>query len=285
MQIKAGGYIRNPYDERDFKFPSYKKHFARLEVVGTDEIFIPINTPVSDQGNIGSCVANAICDSFEIIMPQPVQLSRLFLYWNSRNEIQSVEIQNPLLEDGGTFPRAAYRVLKLLGAAREETYPYDGRSVHDGGIVNERPSLLAYEEGYDHKITGYAAIDRDNSLISNIMLAVRAGHPVTFGTDVGSEFMSYQGDLGDVYAWLPPGISEGGHCMAIVGYQMRSGHAYMLVRNSWSIEWGMPHPLCAKGSVRRDPIYGGGYFWMHPSWLSANMTSDFATPTLSATFA
>ena len=79
--------------------------------------------PVYDQGQLGSCTANAIAAAFEFdqrkqklddFMP-----SRLFIYYNER------EIEGTVGADSGAMIRDGIKVVAKLGVCTEDTWPYD----------------------------------------------------------------------------------------------------------------------------------------------------------------
>lgn len=218
------GFRRSPLDGRDRDFADIE---PRLRAAGRrasgQGVWLDERTPISDQGALGSCVANATCDAVEHVMPHPTQLSRLFVYWNARRS------HGEECVDEGTHCRAAFASLSKLGAPPESVWPYD--PAH----VLERPSLFAYEQAYDHKIHAYYAIRAyGEARLDAIESALRGGLPVVFGTDVGDELDATDGKT----PLRPPRRVTGGHAMMISGVEWWGSRRVWTVRNSWGRSFG-----------------------------------------------
>ena len=250
--VKLGGWRPDLPDSRDLNFESLLPDLLSsmpLGVVASDEYMISSTTPISDQGKLSSCVANAVCDAFELLRGDGAQLSRLFVYWNARRS------HGDECKDEGTFVRAAFSSLGKLGVCPEEVWPYDV------GNVAMRPSVLAYSSGYDHKIAGFYRIMKDGAFLDNLEVAIRANHPVVFGTLIGKEFTEYDGSA-DVI-WHAPARPIGGHAMVIDGVRYIGERRDWRLRNSWSVGWGQ-----------------GGCAWASSDWLTDPTSQDFWVATL-----
>ena len=198
------------WDGKDNDFDEIKSHLYtiknRINSNENQEHIILEKTPISDQGNLGSCVANAWCDMLEILQglrgENVIQLSRLFLYWTARDltGIQSGDL--------GTYNRAAAHQLRKVGVVAEKWYPYNVNKVYDA------PELDLYTMAANNRINSfYRIFSYGAQKIKDIELAIRANHPVTIGTCVGKEFISYCGG-NQVFSF--PTKSEGLHAMIIV---------------------------------------------------------------------
>src|SRR5438105_8191782 len=79
--------------------------------------------PVYDQGQLGSCTANAIGAAFEYEQVQEKQKdfmpSRLFIYYNER------AIEGTVDSDSGAMIRDGIKCAAKLGVCSEDTWPYD----------------------------------------------------------------------------------------------------------------------------------------------------------------
>ncbi len=90
-------------------------------------------------------------------------------------------------------------------------------------------------------------------------MAIRANHPVIFGTRVGSEFQKY---VGEDKVFDIPADDIGGHAMIIVGIRINSnGQKEFLIRNSWG-NWGQQ-----------------GHAWLSANYLMWSKTNDVFVPT------
>jgi C1A family cysteine protease len=201
------------------------KHLLTTVFVPSTGLFLEERTPISSQGSAGTCAANATCDACEQVMPTVVQLSRRFVYWNA------LRSRREETKDEGTDLYACFNSLKIQGACEESIWPYDPSAV----LV--RPSLQAYERGYDNRlITFYSIRPYGSTALESIDDALHSGCPVAFGLRVNvASFRNYK--AGSVIE--APSITDGGHAMVIVGYKtLESGRKVYIFRNSWSTSWG-----------------------------------------------
>ena len=217
------------------------------------------STP-TDQLSMQSCVGNATADSVEILNAieglQQVQLSRLFIYSCARMlQDDNGDGKNDLNLDEGTYVRLAFDVLARFGVCEETLWPYDLDKV----LVS--PSLIALRQATGHRIHSYYRIkSTGDGRISDVITALRANHPVVFGTLIDKEFETLMGD-GPIET--PMGTSIGGHCMIVVGY---IGGNFK-VKNSWGQSWG-----------------DEGFCYMKPDYLTWSGTNDLWVPTLGTRF-
>lgn len=239
---RMGAYRIDVEDTRDMLFGVLRAQLT-LTVIPVDEHILPVTTPISDQIDIGSCVCNAACDAVELLSGiNPVQLSRLDLYWKCRAQLGEEDM------DEGTYPRTAFSQLAKVGVARESLWPYDTKKVF------VRPPISALEDAYNHRITGYFRINSTGAAREEeIRHAILTGHPVVFGTEVGEPFCLYDGSNENL-VWNYPAHSVGGHAMVIVGFRKRQNGEYdYLIRNSWGLGWGSrAHP---------------GHAWASSGWV------------------
>lgn len=210
-------------------FISIESGFAKYAAANnTLDYSIPEYTPISDQASLGSCVANASCDAFEILMGiqnknSVVQLSRLFLYYNARAYIKAVD------KDDGCYISHALDSLTTLGICREDTWKYNILKVF------AQPNIMAYAEANDNKLSDFYKINKNR--LDSIEQAVRSNHPVIFGTPVSQAFANskYNSEL-PIFSL--PSVSIGRHAMIIVGVKYINGIRHFEVRNSWGKSWG-----------------------------------------------
>lgn len=182
-------------------------------------------SPVEDQGQSNSCTANATVGALEYHQRRTggafTDISRLFVYWNSR------QLASSQGEDCGSFIHHSMAAVLAHGACEESVWPFDLSQV----LV--QPPQNAYQNGSQHEAVQYARTMLGNSVVQ----ALAAGLPVVFGTYAPSRFYEEAGQTGLMPAPAerldPPG---GGHAMLIVGYDLPS--KTWLVRNSWGERWG-----------------------------------------------
>lgn len=213
-------------------------------------------TPISNQLSLGSCAANSGSDMWEILYgqnhPNDVpQLSRLFLYWNARVYSQDTG------KDEGTYIHNAIDSLTKMGVCLESLWPYDVSKVFT------QPNQICYKQGDDNTFKNYYQImSFDNERLDEIELAIRANHPVVFGTQVDQDLMNYTGDPNKVFEF--PKNPKGGHAILVTGVRTNAaGKREFLIRNSWGAGWGI-----------------GGHAWFSSEYMTNDETSDIFVGTL-----
>jgi C1A family cysteine protease len=213
--------------------------------------------PVYDQGQLGSCTANATAAVLEHQEMQEsegaVTPSRLFIYYGER------EIEGTIGQDAGAQIRDGIKVLATAGAPPEEPdWPYEISK------FAERPPAKAYEDAkLDQAIEYQRVIPGDPG--APVRTAVQAHHPVVFGFSVPASFEDPAWKAAEQALPLPAPNEKiiGGHAVVIVGWdytKLTFPVNVLEIRNSWGGEWG-----------------DRGYFWMDAEWFAPtnNLTSDF----------
>jgi len=222
--IKRFGWIPDLPDARD---QLYAAPLATLQQLPPKVDLTAHCPPVYDQGELGSCTANAIAGAIEFAqrkehLPTPTTPSRLFIYYNERVIEHTVDI------DSGAMIRDGIKSVHAQGACRETSWPYVIAQFDD------RPSPGAYEEARRHLVSGYQRILRS---LSQMKGCLAAGYPFVFGFTVYDSFLSDAvASTGHVPMPGPAETIEGGHAVVAVGYDDAT-HRF-LVRNSWGTTWG-----------------------------------------------
>ncbi len=183
---------------------------------------------VEDQGQIGSCVANAAVGALEHQQRKAgkpvVELSRMFVYFNARRMSGSER------EDGGTTTAQGMAAFLAFGAPPEGVWPYDPN------LLRTEPSRQAYDHASPNTPIEYARVDG----MQNIKGAIASGYPVVMGVSIPQWCYQEAGKTGVMpnppQAEVDKAKRETGHSMLLVGYDLDGG--YFTVRNSWGQDWG-----------------------------------------------
>ena len=206
--------------------------------------------PVYDQGELGSCTANAIAAAIEFDqkkqkMAQPFTPSRLFIYYNER------AMEGTIATDSGAMLRDGIKSIASQGACPEVMWPYVEQH------FSERPPAPCYKAGKAHPAVAYSRLAQD---LMRMKTCLAQGYPFVFGFTVYESFECDQ--VAHTGIATLPSASEtalGGHAVMAVGYNDAS--STVLVRNSWGSGWGM-----------------GGYFTLPYDYITdANLAADFWT--------
>jgi len=181
---------------------------------------------IVDQGQLGSCTANAIVSGLrEYLLEQKaawVALSRLFLYWQERN------MEDTVSEDSGAEIRDGMKVLNQIGVCPEVDWPYDISTFTNPPTDKMVADTAPYKVAEYHRITSLA----------QLKAALAEGLPVVIGIEVYESFESDDVASSGVVP-MPDTTKEqdlGGHAVLVVGYD--DDKSQLIVRNSWGITWG-----------------------------------------------
>jgi len=208
-------------------------------------------SPIVDQGQLGSCTANAIASGLReyllINKATWIALSRLFLYWEERN------LEGTVNEDSGAEIRDGMKVLNKIGVCPEIDWPYDIST------FTNTPTDKMVADATPYKIVEYHRIIS----LEQLKAALAEGLPVVIGIEVYESFESNTVAKTGIVP-LPNTSREkylGGHAVLVVGYD--DDKKQMIVRNSWGTDWGdkgyfyLPYDYYNKGYVS-------------DCWISAN---------------
>jgi C1A family cysteine protease len=215
-----------------------------------------------DQGQIGSCTANAIAGAFEFAVRKQgltdFMPSRLFIYYNERAKEGHVHT------DSGAQIRDGLSSIGKQGVCPETEWTYDATPADPntgqfpaGAKDGQKPPANCYRDALNNRATSYQRVTQQ---IDQLRGCLAAGYPFVFGFTVYDSFESQEvAQSGE--AQLPqPGESVlGGHAVLATGYDDTERRFY--VRNSWGTGWG------------KD-----GYFSMPYEYLTnRQLSSDFWT--------
>ncbi len=224
----------------------------------------PWCSPIEDQGQIGSCTANAgvaLIEYFEKrAFGNHIDASRLFLYKVTRNLMKEIG-------DTGAYLRSTMGALVLFGVPPEEYWPYNS------GDFDVEPPAFCYSFGQNYQAIKYYRLDPPGTtpdvLISRIQKNLAAGLPSMFGFTVYTSINQAEDNGGKIpYPTAGENI-EGGHAIVAVGYDnnMKIKNTFkggietkgaFLIRNSWGTGWG-----------------DGGYGWLPYDYIKKGLAEDW----------
>jgi C1A family cysteine protease len=205
--------------------------------------------PVYDQGQLGSCTANAIAGALEYDQIKqretPFTPSRLLIYYDER------KMEGTINSDSGAAIRDGVKIVNQQGACPEAEWPYD---ISQFAVS---PPAQCYVDAAKYKAVVYQRIPRSLSLMKSCLAS---GYPFVLGFTVYDSFESSQVAQTGVMPMPSPGESVlGGHAVLAVGYD--DSKQMWTVRNSWGSSWGAQ-----------------GYFYMPYAYLlNSGLSSDFWT--------
>jgi C1A family cysteine protease len=243
-QNRSYGWLPDIPDQRDFLYSAIR---PRVKLPSKIDLRPDCST-VEDQGQLGSCTAQALAGNLEFLDKRPdskyIDTSRLFIYYNER------KLQNTIRQDSGASLRVGIKTLKKDGACHESIWPY---------LINRfvvKPSPACYIQAKKHTIQSYHRINT----LAEMLVCLAEGFPFVFGFTVYESFESAKTTkTGKVDMPKKTERALGGHAVMAVGYDQKAKR--FTVRNSWGQEWGMD-----------------GYFTMPYAYLeSRDLSDDFWT--------
>lgn len=202
--------------------------------------------PVYDQGDSGSCTANAIAAAFDFEHNRQgkgfLTPSRLFVYYNER------DMEGDTNSDSGAMIRDGIKSIANWGVCPESEWQFDLTK------LTVKPDAQCYADALKNQALTYRRINPD---LRSMLYCLAYGFPFVFGISV---YESFQSDAVAVSGIVPmPGTDEeqlGGHAMLAVGFD-QTKRAF-LVRNSWGTDWAL-----------------AGYCWIPYEYLSnGDLTDD-----------
>jgi C1A family cysteine protease len=259
IRHRGYGWMPDLPDNRDHLYAAPMAKLRRLPASADLRKQCP---SVYNQGQIGSCTANAIAAAIQFDRKKQklsdFTPSRLFIYYNERSMEHSVPLDN------GAQIRDGIKSVGKIGACPEKEWPYDDTPADPntnvwstGAKPAQKPSKDCYKDAKKFRAVSYQRVDRT---LSQMKGCLADGYPFVFGFTVYDAFEGAEVEKTGVLNMPLPGEGVvGGHAVLAVGYDDKT--QCFMVRNSWGTRWGKR-----------------GYFTMPYSYLlTENLSDDFWT--------
>jgi len=262
-QQKGMGWLPDYPDFRDYTFEKINESLGNKKKEEIDKLVSPIGleradsttlkssvdlrkwcSKIEDQGQIGSCTANAgagVMEYFENrAFGKYIDASRLFMYKVSRNFAN-------ISGDSGAFLRNSMGAIVLFGVPPEEYWPYTDKSPD----FDREPTAFCYSFASNYKGIKYFRHD-DPSLtkeqvLESVKKSLNAGIPSMFGFTVYGSIAQAK-TTGKIPFPCNKDRILGGHAVVAVGYDDSmiiknpscdtTTKGALLIRNSWGETWG-----------------------------------------------
>ena len=218
---KSYGWLPDIPDQRDYFYKAIKPKIKLPAEIDLRKYC----SAIEDQGNLGSCTAQALAGNLEFLDNQPdsvyTDVSRLFIYYNER------VLRDSEAFDSGAFLRDGIKTLKKTGYCREKIWPYKIEQ------FKLKPPALCYKEAKNHLISSYYRL----SSLTEMLVCLADGYPFVFGFTVYESFETEKVKRTGIVP-MPKKDERpvGGHAVLAVGYNQKQKR--FLVRNSWGKAWG-----------------------------------------------
>ena len=223
-KIQRYGWVPDLPDLRD---QLYSAPVAALQTMLPQVDLTSQCPPVYDQGQLGSCTANAIGAAFEFeLLKQKLPdfiPSRLFIYYNER------AMEGTIDTDSGAQIRDGIKSVAKQGVCPEPMWPYVIAK------FKTRPPKDRYVEALKHRVVLY---QRLVPTLNQLRGCLASGYPFVFGFTVYESFESPEvAKTGHAPMPAPMEHCIGGHAVMAVGYD--DSKQWFIIRNSWGSGWGM----------------------------------------------
>jgi C1A family cysteine protease len=243
--IKRYGWKPDLPDHRDYL---YRPHAVQLQSVDLRQTCkMPA---IMDQGELGSCTANAISFALQFDMlnkhasVKAIIPSRLFIYYNER------VIEGSVKDDAGAEIRDGIKTVAQQGACSETSWKYNIAK------FASKPRSTCYKSAVKYEALTYERLNNANK--ADLVACLASGVPFVFGFTV---YESFESDAVANTGVVPmPSSKEqvlGGHAVCCVGYDANTDR--FIVANSWGTSWAQK-----------------GYFTIPAAYLTnTNLADDF----------
>ncbi len=244
-KVQRYGWVPDLPDARDHLYAAPMAMLKKLPA--SVDLTSSFPDPPYNQGELGSCTANAIAAAIQFGRKKHGQTpnfipSRLFIYYNER------AMEGTVNSDSGAQIRDGIKSVVKLGDCREDpTWPYDVTK------FTAKPPPPAFTEAANYQVTSYSRVVQT---LNQLKGCLASGYPFVFGFTVYESFESPEvASSGDMPMPAPTEQVMGGHAVVGAGYDDATQR--FLIRNSWGTDWGK-----------------NGYFTMPYAYITENNLAD-----------
>ncbi len=243
-------------DARDFKLAPAPHLGIGAPLPSSADVFAGLHLPVYDQGELGSCTANAgvlyrrfLAQRFSKYSSPDEDLSRLFLYYQER----LLPWNNDPGTDSGAAIRDIFTVLAHTGVCSESDDPYVPADFASTG-ANDSPKSL--DDARLYRIGAYHRIP-DAATAKSVLAS---GYAIALGFIVYESFEAIGGD-GTLRMPRSGEPILGGHAVVIRGYD--DDRSSFCCQNSWGAGWGsdglfwMPYEYIERAELSQPDLWMG----------------------------
>jgi hypothetical protein len=225
QKINIDGFLLEDFSDFSDVYSSPEKNNQKNNSVDLRRY---LSKDIENQGEVGSCVTNAITSALEYISHRATgkffQMSRMFLYYNARlYDSSNKEIQG----DEGCSILNALRSAQETGVCLEHSWPYEESK------MNVKPTASAYVEAEKYKVDKFQLITNN---LNDMISCLDEGYPFVFGLKLTKSFNQIGGIIKTPDASEESIGKHSNHAMLCVGYDKKE--KFFIVRNSWGEEWG-----------------------------------------------
>jgi len=227
------GYIPDPLDVRDRKFATL---LGSRKLSGAPQIsvnFVQRVPEILDQGDLGSCTAQAALGAIRLKhvldgIRSPLLASRLLTYWGTRKYLGTVNW------DSGGHLRDTFKFLNGFGylPERETVNGYNIQKFKAAPTPLELRRMYDQRDKSDGQVEYFRIYEEGVLRINAIRRAISNRMPVVLGTDTTEAFLSNSGEL--LLRPSETARSTGGHAMYVCGYDALG----VYIPNSWGRSHG-----------------------------------------------
>lgn len=260
MLARKLNWVRDSIDHRDLSYGIVVNPHPAIVLPPSADLR-PNDTPIMDQGQIGSCTSQAWGGLMDFIQMADIKknqlnapevfkntfdpVSRLFIYYNER------VLEGDPGQDGGAQLRDGAMALMRWGVCEETLWPYDPNQIF------VMPNQAAFLEAAKRKITTCMKLHTP----FDFKHCLSSGNPIVFGATLFDSFESDQVAANGIVP-MPTQYDSpiGGHATMIVGYD--DAKQWYIVRNSWGNGWG------DKGYFYLPYAYAHNSQWCSDFWTA-----------------